>query len=48
MTVTLDEVIHAGACREQNPHASQQIITSGWGTVEKHNSLRNASRWRPR
>jgi hypothetical protein len=48
LTVTLDEVFHAGACREENPCASQQIITSGWGTVENHNSLRNASRWRPR
>jgi hypothetical protein len=48
LSVTLDEVFHAGACREENPYASQQIITSGWGTVENHNILRNASPWHPR
>jgi hypothetical protein len=34
LTVTLDEVFHPGACREQSPYASQEIITSGWGAVQ--------------
>jgi hypothetical protein len=48
LTVTLDEVFHPGGCGEQNPYASQEIITSGWGTVQDHNSLRVASRGHPR
>jgi hypothetical protein len=34
LTVTLDEVFHPGACAEQSPYRSQEIITSGWGTVQ--------------
>jgi hypothetical protein len=48
LTVTLDEVFHPGACGEQNPYASQEIITSGWGTVQDHITLRGASRRHPR
>jgi hypothetical protein len=33
LTATLDEVFHPGACAEQSPYASQETITSGWGTV---------------
>lgn len=34
LTITLDEVFHPGACREHSPYASQEVITSGWGTVQ--------------
>ena len=36
LNVTLDEVFHPGGCGEQSPYASQEIITSGWGTVADH------------
>jgi hypothetical protein len=48
LTVTLDEVFHPGGCGEQNSYASQEIITSGWGTVQDHNSLRRVSPGHPR
>jgi hypothetical protein len=48
LTVSLDEVFHPGACGEQKPYASQEIITSGWGTVQDHNSLTVVSRGHPR
>jgi hypothetical protein len=48
LTSTLDEVFHPGACAEQSPYASEEIITSGWGTVQDHNHLRVAPPGHPR
>lgn len=35
LTVTLDEVFHPGACSELSPFASQKIVTSGWGAIQR-------------
>jgi hypothetical protein len=46
LTVSLDEVFHPGACREQKPYASQEIITSGWGTIQGEQHTGDAlKRW---
>ena len=33
LTMTLDEIYHPGACRENAPYVAQKIIMTGWGTL---------------